>query len=724
MKIQTKQPGAWSDQATWGGTIPSPTDIVEINHQVNLDKHVGVAGMIINNRLTLDGTKDILLQSTGNIVVYGELAATPAANVNHTIRFTNVYENKFIGATDTVVESDIGLWVMGNGALELFGREKTAFVTQTLTSGYDSYIDLIQENWATDDLLLITPTERNKQNYDVLGITGIDPQLNGQYSRVKLSQSMSSHARIAGLGPVVANLTRNLCIEGSGFGYSHVFIKSTSVQNIQYVQFRYMGPRKDRSGDGVKELVTGRYALHFHHCDNGSVGSVVKGCVVRDCNSHSFVAHGSHGINMSNNIAYDVLETAFWYDVNHKTNDLVLDSNLVAKVGYVNRALDQDSGDAPTFGAGGFLLGFGDGNICTRNIVVGTSGDAREGAAYVWPELRDDNDNTKQLESPWTFVENRAHNCPAGISVWQNNNHHHVVKDTFIINCDVSIFHGAYQNHYLYLGGYVYGGYIELRASSATTNRVRFENMTIDAAGGNYCVIANEGPLTGVMPILFRNCVFRNFYKKAIIDQNPGPGIKRIDVVGCGIPPESYQVAKGAVSGEAIRVQELKQGVMMAYKITKSGQSDIALFAPQKWGTGNGLLATYYTPQFKGICLKRTEPNVNIFDITHPQIHYRVPSAFSARWTGKIQPQYSEAYTFICQAGGGVRLWINNQLIIDKWDERYPGDIKSKAIQLMAEQQYDFKLEYYNEDDRSLCLLDWQSPTLKREAIPMSQLYS
>ena len=32
---------------------------------------------------------------------------------------------------------------------------------------------------------------------------------------------------------------------------------------------------------------------------------------------------------------------------------------------------------------------------------------------------------------------------------------------------------------------------------------------------------------------------------------------------------------------------------------------------------------------------------------------------FTARWTGSVQPQYDETYTFTTVADDGVRLWVN-----------------------------------------------------------------
>jgi len=38
---------------------------------------------------------------------------------------------------------------------------------------------------------------------------------------------------------------------------------------------------------------------------------------------------------------------------------------------------------------------------------------------------------------------------------------------------------------------------------------------------------------------------------------------------------------------------------------------------------------------------------------------------FTTRWTGKVEPQYSQTYTFYTQTDDGVRLWVNGQLLID-----------------------------------------------------------
>lgn len=606
---------------------------------------------------TLDPTKNITISTTQNIIVTGKLISHPNPDVQHLIKFTGIDESKFVGGGDTVLASDIGLWVMGSGQLDLQGS--------------------VVNDWK---------------------------RLGTDYP------AMEKFAAAVG---------GNMRIEGTATGQSHVFIKSSQPQFIRNVGFRWLGPRKNRGGDTAKELVTGRYACHFHHCEEGSRSSIIEGCIFRDCNNHTFVPHGSHGIAFRGNIIYNVLEHAVWYDFGHRTHDALWENNLVVKVGFVARALDQDSGDAPTFGAGGFVLGSGNGNICKGNVVIGTSGDPRSAGAYIWPELRDDADNTKQIEDSWTFENNAGINCPSTEQVWQNNLHHHINRNTISINCQHPAFHGAYQNDYCRVGGYYKGGYVDIRAASATTNRIRFEGVTFDADGGDYCVIINEGPLNGAAPILFRNCRFINYKVAAILDQNPGPGLKSVDVIDCGLNVLAYKVSSAARSGEVIRVQEGSK----TWKITRGGNVTTSVFAPTQWGTGTGLLAEYYTPDFKTLLLSRIEPNINLFDLTHPSPHYKVPDKFAARWTGKIQPQFTERYSFYIKAGGGFRLWVNSVLLVDKWEEQYPIETGGPGINLEAGKVYDFKAEYFNNDDRSGFTVEWGSKSLKREFIPMSQLY-
>ncbi len=104
-------------------------------------------------------------------------------------------------------------------------------------------------------------------------------------------------------------------------------------------------------------------------------------------------------------------------------------------------------------------------------------------------------------------------------------------------------------------------------------------------------------------------------------------------------------------------------------------------------------------------------------------VHYRIKDTrYSIRLTGSIQPQFSEDYIFSTEVGGGVRLWVNDKLIIDRWHDLYTTTHSSGPIRLEAGKKYAIKLEYFNKDDRSSSYLYWQSPTLPKELVPQSQM--
>jgi len=62
-----------------------------------------------------------------------------------------------------------------------------------------------------------------------------------------------------------------------------------------------------------------------------------------------------------------------------------------------------------------------------------------------------------------------------------------------------------------------------------------------------------------------------------------------------------------------------------------------------------------------------TELNFASFDSTNVPVSN--PSSFSAIWTGTVQPAISGDQVFKVASGGFVRLYVNNQLIIDNFSE-------------------------------------------------------
>lgn len=93
---------------------------------------------------------------------------------------------------------------------------------------------------------------------------------------------------------------------------------------------------------------------------------------------------------------------------------------------------------------------------------------------------------------------------------------------------------------------------------------------------------------------------------------------------------------------------------------------------------------------------------------------------YSARWTGKIRPLYSERYTLRIRNDDAVRLWINGKLLIDDWTARLVVAESRAEILFEAGKAYDLKVEYYNGGDRGVLSLSWSSPSQPEETIPAS----
>ena len=95
---------------------------------------------------------------------------------------------------------------------------------------------------------------------------------------------------------------------------------------------------------------------------------------------------------------------------------------------------------------------------------------------------------------------------------------------------------------------------------------------------------------------------------------------------------------------------------------------------------------------------------------------------FIVRWTGQVQPLYSETYTFWAQSNDGVRLWVNGQLIINRWSNQN-GAWNSGSVALVACQKYDTVMEYYENTGTALVVLEWESARQVNEVIPSVNLY-
>jgi endo-1,4-beta-D-glucanase Y len=97
---------------------------------------------------------------------------------------------------------------------------------------------------------------------------------------------------------------------------------------------------------------------------------------------------------------------------------------------------------------------------------------------------------------------------------------------------------------------------------------------------------------------------------------------------------------------------------------------------------------------------------------------------YSARWTGQVLAPLTGNYSFCTTTDDGARLWVNNQLIVDKWVQQAPTEWCG-TISLTGGQKYDIKYEYYEGAGGAAAKLSWSSGTcLVKQIIPAAYLYT
>jgi hypothetical protein len=213
--------------------------------------------------------------------------------------------------------------------------------------------------------------------------------------------------------------------------------------------------------------------------------------------------------------------------------------------------------------------------------------------------------------------------------------------------------------------------------------------------------------------------------------------------------------------------------------LTASGPSAFVTASTKAGGTG--LRGEYFdTPDLTGPALTRIDPTVNFEWGSGAPVASVAPGTYSARWTGQVFTFETGQYSFFTTADDGVRLWVNGQLVIDRWSDRpqLAGDANGDGvvdftdyqifqrqdrttnpqsdfnhdgivnvadfqllhanlnktladtvptnyatITLQAGVKYDVRLEYFQNAGIACVNLGWITPARARQTIPVDQLF-
>lgn len=557
-----------------GATVSAPAGTTVLSGLVRLDALTVPAGATVR----LDPDRNTTLELTGNLIVEGRLEMRPAApGITHTVRFVGIDEDAVVGGGMDPVPTDVGLWVMGAGVLDLAGTPKTAWTNAAgdLAAGATT-IELAEApvGWHANDVLVVAPTAPgDSSGFDsarVVSVAGRTVVLDRPLTRDHPTVGARWTAEIL-------NLSRNVRIEGTGDGSldperngrAHVFIHSTKPQSLRYVRIAHVGPRPShistrRPIPAEQKFpspmdTTGRYGLHFHHSGDGSVGSLVEGVVVRDSGNHAFVPHMSNGITFRDTISWNTAHDAYWWDgptcpppcnlANHR--DYAREGDISEHIVFDHAIAARVKSGSDVARLSGFELGRGAGNVVRNSVVVGVQ-HALQSNGFEWPEGRD---------NIWRFTNNLAHNNAVnGAMVWQNTDKPHVIEGFSAYHNVVGIHHGAYTNDFLVRGGELRGNSragILLDAVSKTSASLRFEDLVIASGGvGRSAVETRAHRASRSDPTIFRGVEMRGFRQgQAVLFNTTGVYTDRIDIIDPTFGGRRFWVA-ALPTGSRVRVQE------------------------------------------------------------------------------------------------------------------------------------------------------------------------
>ncbi|MEK7122602.1 MAG: PA14 domain-containing protein, partial [Patescibacteria group bacterium] len=141
-------------------------------------------------------------------------------------------------------------------------------------------------------------------------------------------------------------------------------------------------------------------------------------------------------------------------------------------------------------------------------------------------------------------------------------------------------------------------------------------------------------------------------------------------------------------------------------------------------GTGTGLYAEYFSdPNHSSLAASRVDSRIDfMWDYNAPTPS--LPSDwFSARWTGWIEAPQTADYTFTVRVDDGIRLWIGEEKILDRWHRvsTYPAEYRVK--QFLKQGRYPIRVEFYEEDSPAGIRFLWEYANRSQEVVPTRFLY-
>ena len=125
---------------------------------------------------------------------------------------------------------------------------------------------------------------------------------------------------------------------------------------------------------------------------------------------------------------------------------------------------------------------------------------------------------------------------------------------------------------------------------------------------------------------------------------------------------------------------------------------------------GDGLTGDYYDGrEFNKFVASRRDATINFDWHGARPIAGLEPEDFSVRWTGWLVPPTTGHYTLHISVDDGIRVWLNNRLLLDDWRGQ-PLSYYQVAVDLKAGEPYALRIDYCQYSFSTRARLAWLEP--------------
>ena len=135
---------------------------------------------------------------------------------------------------------------------------------------------------------------------------------------------------------------------------------------------------------------------------------------------------------------------------------------------------------------------------------------------------------------------------------------------------------------------------------------------------------------------------------------------------------------------------------------------------------GDGILGEYYEgADFERLVARRNDATL-AFDWGHaPPAPGLGAEYFSVRWTGWLVPPASGRYVLHVAVDDGMRIWLNDKLILDEWRPQ-PVCHFTASVELQAGEPYKLRVDYFQDMLDTSARVTWERPDVPLTPPPTS----